>query len=129
MLGLYRAAQQQYDALSPELRAVFDAYAAGVNAFLATRRGALPPEYYLIGAAPEPWTPADSLVWGKIMDLQLTGNFRGELQRVRLLQRVSPADLDVLYPPYPDDAPTPTGERALLDGLSADALAAAAATG
>jgi len=125
MLGLYHAAQKQYDALSPELRAVFDAYAAGVNAFLATRRGALPPEYYLIGAAPEPWTPADSLVWGKIMDLQLTGNFRGELQRVRLLQRVSPADLDVLYPPYPDDAPTPTGERALLDGLSADALAAA----
>jgi len=125
MLGLYRAAQKQYDALSPELRAVFDAYAAGVNAFLATRRGALPPEYYLIGAAPEPWTPADSLVWGKIMDLHLTGNYRGELQRVRLLQRVSPGDLDVLYPPYPDDAPLPSGERALLEGLPADALAAA----
>jgi len=125
MLGLYRAAQKQYDALSPELRAVFDAYAAGVNAFLATRRGALPPEYYLIGAAPEPWTPADSLVWGKIMDLQLTGNFRGELQRVRLLQRVSPGDLDVLYPPYSDDAPTPTGGRVLLEHFPADALATA----
>ena len=125
MLGLYRAAQKQYDGLSPELRAVFDAYAAGVNAFLAARRGALPPEYYLIGAAPEPWTPADSLVWGKIMDLQLTGNFRGELQRVRMLQRISPADLDVLYPPYPDDAPLPSGERARLDRLPVDALAAA----
>jgi len=123
MLGLYRSAQKQYDALSPELRAVFDAYAAGVNAFLATRRGALPPEYYLIGAAPEPWTPADSLVWGKIMDLQLSGNYRGELQRVRLLRQVSAGDLDVLYPPYPDDAPTPTGARARLEGLPADALA------
>lgn len=123
MLGLYQSAQKQYDALSPELRAVFDAYAAGVNAFLATRRGALPPEYYLIGAAPEPWTPADSLVWGKIMDLQLSGNYRGELQRVRLLQQVSAGDLDVLYPPYPDDAPTPTGARARLEGLPAGALA------
>jgi penicillin G amidase len=124
-LGLYRAAQQQYAGLSPELRAVFDAYAAGVNAFLAARRGALPPEYYLVGGAPEPWTAADSLVWGKIMDLQLTGNFRGELQRLRMLQRISPGDLDVLYPSYPDDAPLPSGERALLDRLPVDALAAA----
>ena len=78
-LGLYRAAAAQYTLLSPELRQVFDAYAAGVNAYLATKRGALPAEYYLVGVTPEPWTSADSLVWGKIMDLQLTGNFRGEL--------------------------------------------------
>jgi len=121
-LGLYRAAQAQYANLSPELRAVFDAYAAGVNAYLASRRGALPPEYYMVGAAPEPWTPADSLVWGKIMDLQLTGDYRGELQRMRMLQHVSLDNLDVLYPPYPDDAPTPSGERAQLQGLPLDAL-------
>src|SRR5271154_7050157 len=67
VLGLYRAAEAQYALLSPELRAVFDAYAAGVNAFLTSRRTALPPEYVLLGAHPETWTPADSLAWGKIM--------------------------------------------------------------
>ena len=70
-LGLYRAAAAQYTLLSPELRQVFDAYAAGVNAYLATKRGALPAEYYLVGVTPEPWTSADSLVWGKIMDCLL----------------------------------------------------------
>src|SRR6185437_16956625 len=68
--GLYRAAAAQLEGLSPAVRAALDAYSAGVNAFLATRHGALPPEYYLLGARPEPWQPADSLVWGKIMDLQ-----------------------------------------------------------
>jgi penicillin amidase len=124
-LGLYRAASAQYALLSPALRAVFDAYAAGVNAYLATRRGALPAEYYLVGVTPEPWTPADSLVWGKIMDLQLTGNFRGELLRDRLLQHLSSDDLKVLYPDYPADAPVPSGERAALQGLDLDALVAA----
>jgi len=81
ILGLYRAAQAQYPLLPLNLRQVFDAYAAGVNAFLASRRGALPPEYALLGVRPEPWTAADSLVWGKIMDLQLTANERLELLR------------------------------------------------
>ena len=78
-----------------------------INAFLAEHRGALPPEYYLLGVRPEPWRPADTLVWGKILDLQLCGNFRGELLRARLSERLSPADLAVLYPPYPNDAPIP----------------------
>jgi len=124
-LGLYRAAAAQYTLLSPELRQVFDAYAAGVNAYLATKRGALPAEYYLVGVTPEPWTLADSLVWGKIMDLQLTGNFRGELLRDRLLQHLTADDLKVLYPDYPADAPIPAGSRAALPKLDLDALAAA----
>jgi penicillin G amidase len=123
--GLYRAAAAQYAALSQPVRAALDAYAAGVNAYLATRTGALPPEYYLLGARPEPWQPADSLVWGKIMDLELTGNFRGELLRARLLGRISPDDLAVLYPPYSKTAPVVLdGPRAMLDGQRLDALAA-----
>jgi len=108
-LGLYRAAQAQYALLSPKLRAVFDAYAAGVNAFLATRHGALPPEYALLRVGVEPWKPADSLVWGKIMDLQLTANYRLELLRARLARRLKPADMAVLFPGYAADAPVVLG--------------------
>lgn len=117
-LGLYRTAEAQLGELSPPVRAALQAYAAGVNAFIAARRGALPPEYYLLGIGFEPWQPADSLVWGKIMDLQLTGNYRGELLRARLLRHLSPAALAVLYPPYPKTAPVALGTlRALYERL------------
>jgi len=126
VLGLYRAAEQQYGLLSPELKAVLDAYAAGVNAFPDRRRTAWPLEYYLLNARPDAWRPADTLVWGKLMDLQLAGNFRRELLRARLLKQVKPDDLDVLYPAYPEDAPVITGDaRDWLEGLPLSAIAAA----
>src|SRR5205823_10722809 len=82
----------------------------GVNAFLATRRGALPPEFLLLHFAPEPWRPADSLVWGKLMAVRLGGNYRGELLRARMARTISATDLAVLYPEYPKDAPTTLSE-------------------
>ncbi|HUK59320.1 MAG TPA: penicillin acylase family protein [Stellaceae bacterium] len=124
--GLYRAAEAQFAVLSPEVQQVLTAYAAGINAFLATRKGAFPPEYLLVGANPEPWRPADSLVWGKLMDLQLTGNLRGEITRALLLQRLSPDELSVLYPSYPKDAPVALeNERAMLERLPLQRLYAA----
>ncbi len=99
------------------------AYAAGVNAFLASRRGALPPEFLLLGFAPEPWRPADSLVWGKLMAVQLGGNYRGELLRARMARTITAADLAFLYPEYPKAAPTtladmlPIYRRLALDRL------------
>ena len=92
--------------MSPPVRRGLEAYAAGVNAFLDSRRGALPPEFLLLRFAPEPWRPADTLVWGKLMDLLLAGNYRGELLRARLARTLSPEELAFLYPEYPDDAPT-----------------------
>ncbi|HEV2336684.1 MAG TPA: penicillin acylase family protein, partial [Stellaceae bacterium] len=106
VLGLYRLAEAEVALLPPPVRRGIEAYAAGVNAFLATHRGALPPEFLLLRFAPEPWRPADTLVWGKQMDLLLAGNYRAELLRARLLRTLSPEDLAVLYPEYPGDAPT-----------------------
>jgi len=106
VLGLYRAAEAEIPYLSQEMRQALDAYAAGVNAFLATRRGALPPEFLMLRFVPEPWRVADSLVWGKLMAVQLGGNYRGELLRARMARTISAADLTFLYPEYPKDAPT-----------------------
>ena len=96
------------------MRRALEAYAAGVNAFLATRRGALPPEFLLLRLTPEPWRPADSLVWGKLMDLELAGNYRGELLRARLARTLSPEQLAFLYPNYPKGAPTTLAELAAI---------------
>ena len=105
VLGLYRAAQAAFDQLSPQVQQGIKAYCAGVNAYLATRGTLLPPEFLLLRFSPEPWTPADVLVWGKLMDFQLGGNYRGELLRARLAKTVSTADMEFLYPDYPKDAP------------------------
>jgi penicillin G amidase len=129
VLGLYRAAESAIPFLSPPMNRALSAYAAGVNAFLASRRGALPPEFLLLGFAPEPWRTADSLVWGKLMAVQLGGNYRGELLRARMARTITAADLAFLYPEYPKGAPTtladmlPVYRRLGLDGLY-DALPA-----
>jgi penicillin G amidase len=128
-LGLYRAAEQQFALLTPGLRAALDAYAAGINAYLTQHDGALPPEYQLLRVTPEPWRPADTLVWGKLMDLQLAANFRSELLHARLAQHLTPEQLDVLYPPYPHDAPVALGgTSAALRGLPLDAIYASLPT-
>jgi penicillin G amidase len=106
VLGLYRAAEAEIPFLSMGVRHGLEAYAAGVNAFLASRRGALPPEFLLLRFAPEPWQPADSLVWGKLMAVRLGGNYRGELMRARMARTIPAADLAFLFPEYPKDAPT-----------------------
>jgi len=123
VLGLYRGAETEIPFLSPEMNRALEAYAAGVNAFLKTRRGALPPEFLLLRFAPEPWRPADSLVWGKLMAVQLGGNYRGELLRARMARTISTPDLALLYPEYPGNAPTtladmlPIYRRLALDRL------------
>jgi len=53
-LGMEAASRRDYAALGDEARAMVDAYAAGVNAFLES--GAPPAiEYQLLDATPEPW--------------------------------------------------------------------------
>jgi penicillin amidase len=104
--GFYRAAEQAYQSLGPEARAVVDAYVAGINAYLATNPP-LPLEFLLLGFRPEPWRPAEVLVWAKMMSYDLSSNWETELQRLRwAAQGMSPERMAQLKPPYPADAPT-----------------------
>lgn len=114
-LGLYRTAEANLAHLSPALRDLLEAYAAGVNAYLAAPGGPLPPEFQLLRYAPEPWRPADSLVWGRLMALQLSGNWREELLRARLARRLTAAQIAFLWPGYPAEAPTSIRDLAALD--------------
>ncbi len=105
-LGVYRSAERTLPNLSAEAQGALAAYSAGVNAFLEERKGALPPEFLILGYEPEPWQPADSLVWLKMMAWDLGGNWDDELLRARLLKVLSPERVAQLWPPYPGDAPT-----------------------
>lgn len=99
-LGLYRLAEAEFGSLAPEVRAAFEAYADGVNAYLSGHKGAWPIEYYVLRTRPQPWKPADLLVWGRLMALRLATDFREEMLRARLLQRLTPAQILDLWPAY-----------------------------
>ncbi len=103
LLDLYRAARASLATLPPEARAALAAYAAGVNAWLATRTGPSAPELALVLAnEPEPWQAADSVSWLKIMALMLSGNWREEALHAALVQRLGADKAASFLPPSPD---------------------------
>ena len=123
-LGLYRVSEASLAHLQPDTLAWLEAYADGVNAFLESRAGPLPPEFLILGHHElEPWRPADSLVWLRLMALDLGVNYRDELLRVRLAGRLSREQIADIWPDYPADAPTTLVEVAR--ALPWDELAAA----
>ncbi len=125
-LGFQHLAKKQYAALDGTVRRALDAYAAGVNAWVAATSGAFPPEFTLTGFKPEPWQPTDSLLWGKLMAFRLSGNWRDELLRARLAERLSAKQIAELWPAYPTDGPVSAKQAtAPWKGLALDALAAA----
>jgi len=108
-LGIRRNAEQIYARLEPEFRQILQAYASGINAYLATRKSPLPPEFILTGTAdPERWEAADSLAWQTMMAWDLGANWTQELLRMRLSQRLTLAQINEFLAPYPGDAPLAT---------------------
>ncbi|HSA89249.1 MAG TPA: penicillin acylase family protein [Burkholderiales bacterium] len=103
-LGLRRVAEANLAHYDAETRRLLDAYAAGVNAFLA-RRPVLPPEFWLLGVTPEPWSAVDSIVWTKVMAWDLGGNWRSELLRMHLSRTLTTERIQEFLPPYPGDSP------------------------
>lgn len=105
-LELYRYAEANLEALSPDVRAALDSYTAGVNAFIQNPPGPLPLGFAITGHDPEPWKPADSVAWGRVMALILSANYMQELLRARLLGILPEDKIKQLYPAWPDWAPT-----------------------
>jgi penicillin amidase len=100
--GFYRAAQADYASLSPTAKTAIDAYVNGINAYLATKPP-LPLEFTLLGYSPEPWKPADVMVWAKMLAFELAINRDTELQRYHLLASgLSYERIAQLMPLYPD---------------------------
>lgn len=125
-LGWRDVAEQEVEAMDEVTLAYYEAYADGVNAYLADRDGAdLSLEYAVLGMQNsdyevEPWEPADSVAWLKAMAWDLRTNIEDETERALLAAELSgsaenndadadePADdtqklLEQLYPEYPFD--------------------------
>lgn len=127
-VGWHRTAAEESEMLDDETRAVLEAYAAGVNAYIAAHKGPLGLEFVILGLTgtrfePEPWTPLNTLTWGKVMAWDLSGNRTAELLRAHIADRLGAAAVDTLMPPYPAEDPVilphPVSEAALRAVLEA----------
>ncbi|MBI5920244.1 MAG: penicillin acylase family protein [Betaproteobacteria bacterium] len=103
-LGIRRVSLATWDKLDADTRSIFEAYADGVNAFLAINDKPLPPEFVLLGHRPEAWTAIDSVAWIKMMAWDLNSSWRPELLRMQLAGRLSTRQIQEFLPPYPGDA-------------------------
>ena len=108
--GVQQAAKADLAVCSPAAQAMLEAYAAGVNAFIETT-GALPVEYRLVDAEPEPWTAWHCLAVYKVRNM-LMGTFEMKLWRARLALSLGPERAAPLFRSYPDDGlvSVPPGE-------------------
>ncbi|QAY74957.1 penicillin acylase family protein [Agromyces protaetiae] len=134
-------AQAEYEALDEPTKAIYDAYADGVNAYLETRSGAdLSLEYAVLGLqnpgySPEPWNAVDSIAWLKAMAWDLRSNLEDEIDRALLATALPPEEVARLHPgfdmagmptimggsPVPVAAPASTGTVEPIDSVDSDA--------
>lgn len=104
-VGWRRAAQKDWELLDEDTRAVLNAYSEGVNAYIESHRNRLPLEFTILGITPEPWTPIDTLSWGKTITFDLGGNHRLELLRAQMIADLGEEVAQQLLPPYGGEMP------------------------
>jgi penicillin amidase len=116
MLSWLPASENEWVAASPETRQALLAYSAGVNAYISERStNELAVEYSLLAfgagfddivklvgedTTVDPWEPVDSLLWGKWLAWQMSGNWQTELTNTRLLLTLDPTLLDSYLQPF-----------------------------
>jgi penicillin amidase len=85
----------------PELRARFDAYRDGINAWIAHTRqnpADLPGEFAAVGTTPADWTVRDSLGIGILLGRTVPSSDGAELRNLRAVQTSGVQVLDKLLP-------------------------------
>ncbi len=101
-LDLYARAVESAEGLPLDTTLALRAYAAGVNAWIAEvnegARGRGAPEFWLFEPSIAPWQPADSIVIGKLIALQLSGHLSADVLRARAGELLSDDRLSDILP-------------------------------
>ncbi|MFP4636948.1 MAG: penicillin acylase family protein [Spirochaetaceae bacterium] len=132
-MGFADLAREEYRRAPKEVRSALDAYAEGVNAYIAERSaGRLSLEHALLSLRGtrvriEPWEPAHTLTWLKIMSYDLGQNLQTELDTLRLVRAVGTEAAADLFPAYRDKMPYTMSESELRQ-TAADSPVPVAAT-
>ena len=98
ILELRVAAQKALEVSSAQNRAHFEAYARGVNAYVASHRDRLPVEFRILRYSPRPWAPEDSTLIAAQMVKDLNHYpYRDALDREKILAKLGPELTADLY--------------------------------
>src|SRR5579862_1747694 len=98
ILGLRATAKKTLQVASTRDAGYLEAYARGVNAFIASRGKNLPIEFRILGYRPKSWQPEDSIVIANQMVKDLNFyTFRDALDREKILARLGPDLTGDLY--------------------------------
>lgn len=119
ILGLTESAEADWKTLDAETQTALQAYADGVNAYLAQAGDQLPLEFKILGITPQAWTPIDSLVFGKLVAWGLSNNYQDELIVTKLAAALSWEETLSLLPDYPGPDVIPDANAALLNTATA----------
>ncbi|NJP06671.1 MAG: penicillin acylase family protein [Chloroflexaceae bacterium] len=84
-LGFNRLALGDVALLDESTYEVVHAYVGGINAYIEQHMKRLPLEFTLLGVQPGPWDLSDVVVWGRVMALNLSVNWKTELLNARLV--------------------------------------------
>ena len=98
-IGVWRVVADAEARLDADARARLQAYVDGVNAYIARRDGALPPEFVLLGIEPEPWTIRHTLAIERLMAWDLAA-YSMEIEAARAFFRFGPEKARFLVPDY-----------------------------
>ena len=91
VLGFAHAVEAEWAQASPQSKAILEAYANGVNAYInSLEPKSLPPEFRILQYQPRPWLPTDSLIVIKLFFEALSNTWRLDVMREAL--SVLPAD-------------------------------------
>jgi penicillin G amidase len=99
MLQFRNVARRIYANLSAEDRARLEAYARGVNLYIAQHQDSLSPEFRMLHYKPQPWTGVDSISIGMMMVDMLDTHWYAKLSRERIAAKLNNSKLESdLYP-------------------------------
>jgi len=122
-LGFAQEVEAELARATPATRALLEAYASGVNAYIASLDAkTLPPEFLVLQYKPKPWTPADSLLVGKLFAEALSNTWRLDIMRAALagqpaekraglMPEISPLDVLVVGKDSSDNKKTSSTQK------------------
>ena len=94
-----RPAAEHLTATMPEdQRRLFEAFARGVNAYIAAHQDNLPAEFRLLDYKPRPWQPVDSWLVALNMVARLDTLYPWKLERAQVEAKLAPNLIAQLYP-------------------------------
>jgi penicillin G amidase len=119
-LGFAKLSEELALKLNGETRAQMDAFAEGVNAFIATREAATwPVEFRILKYEPRRWTVADSIAISFFMHESLSSTWQADVMRAALAGLPGAMRDQLLMEFTPMDTPVVGGDRGAARAKSA----------